>query len=55
LTATIREREPQEEGDTYKYPYSLFISHERIAVTEMFSMGREEAWMFSLKECMIRS
>jgi hypothetical protein len=49
---TTRERDERHrrKETTYKCPYSLFISHERIAATEMFSMGREEAWMFREEE-----
>jgi hypothetical protein len=45
-----QQEEPQEKEDYRLDPYSLFISHERIAATEMFSLGRRRAWMFSLKE-----
>jgi hypothetical protein len=42
--------EPQEEGDAYKYPYSLFVSQER-TVTETFSIGKKRAaWMFREEE-----
>jgi hypothetical protein len=48
LRSTDNEREGEShrrKETTYKYPYSLFISQER-TVTETFSMGKREAWMF---------